>query len=161
MSYQKSLSRKIRKIIFHSPVMLITLLSYLRKQAELYQNEDSESHVVFGGGLVWIFVWGFCGLVVGFFFFFPSPEWVWTSLLMGFLFCIVTRSLMKSLDRWLKISSCFCSDLQNSLPLNCSSLKPSSLYFGAFGIMFCSIKLPIPASWLYFLSFFWGRKQWD
>lgn len=41
MIYQTFLSRKICKIIFHSPAMTL-LLSYLRKQTELYQNEDYE-----------------------------------------------------------------------------------------------------------------------
>lgn len=77
----------------------------------------------------------------------------WTSFLMGFPFCS-DQKFDKSFNRLLKISRCYCSDSQKSLPLNCSSRKPSGLYFRDFGIKFSSIKLPIPALWLYFLSFF-------
>lgn len=90
MSYQTSLSRKIHKVIFHSPVVLVRSSLCLIKQAKLHQKEDPEvcytlRHVTDSCGL---FV--FC------------PEWIWTPLLMGSPFCTVTRSLLKSFNGLLK-----------------------------------------------------------
>lgn len=152
MSYQTFLSRKIRKIIFHPPVMLITLLSYLRKKPELYQNEGYElcytlRHVRDSCSPFRGFVFGLiCGCFIS-----------WMSLdipLDGLSFLHsdqnfdkvpwqIAKNYQLFLFRFLEIPS---SELQQLHAL-------WSLLWSLCNYV-CSIKLPIPGSWLYFLCFF-------
>jgi len=82
--------------------------------SETYQNEDSK--VCYTPRSVRA-----CFTLFVFF-----PEWVCTSLPVGFLFCKADRSLLNSFDRLLKIS------------------PPSLHIYGIFGITFSSESFPVP-----------------